>query len=265
MPSGIALAQAEIPLASSQSETSQAPVAPSVMQLPGPHDVSDQPNELGVSVGEGMAPVPRKLAERIWRWEFVEMSEMVAESWSQKVDEISAGIYQYMEDLLALDHCRATPDTWHMPPQNGSYIVTPLGWVEWDEALNHHPDQQFRAYIVSGLRQGFRVGFDYAHSGCQRASSNMHSAREHAQVIREYLAVQCSEGRVVGPLNPPWSQSIQISRFGIIPKGSTGKWRLILDLSSTEGASVNAGINRELCSLKYATVDRAAESVVQLG
>ena len=118
---------------------------------------------------------------------------------------------------------------------------------------------------MSGLRQGFRVGFDYAHSGCQRASSNMHSAREHAQVIREYLAVQCSEGRVVGPLNPPWSQSIQISRFGIIPKGSTGKWRLILDLSSTEGASVNAGINRELCSLKYATVDRAAESVVQLG
>ena len=136
-----------------------------------------------------------------------------------------------MEDLLALDHCKATPDTWHVPLQNGSYIVTPLGWVELDEALNH---QQFRAYVVSGLRQGFRVGFDYAHSGCQRASSNMHSAREHAQVIREYLAVECSEGRVVGPLNPPWSQSIQISRFGVIPKGSTGKWRLILDLSSPE-------------------------------
>ncbi|KAL5493809.1 hypothetical protein EMCRGX_G015039 [Ephydatia muelleri] len=233
MPSGIALAQAEIPLASSESETGQAPVAPSVMQLPGPHDVSGQPNELGVSVGKGMAPVPRKLAERIWRWEFIEMSEMVAESWSQKVDEISAGIYQYMEDLLALEHCKATPDKWHVPLQNGSYIVTPLGWVEWDEALNHHPDQQFRAYVVSGLRQDFRVGFDYAHSGCQRASSNMHSAHEHAQVIREYLAVECSEGRVVGPLNPPWSQSIQISRFGVIPKGST--------------------------------VDRAAESVVQLG
>ena len=139
-----------------------------------------------------------------------------------------------MEDLLALDHCKATPDTWHVPLQNGSYIVTPLGWVEWDEALNHHPDQQFRAYVVSGLRQGFRVGFDYAHSGCQRASSNMHSAREHAQVIREYLAVECSEERVVGPLKPPWSQSIQISRFGVIPKESTGKWRLILDLSSPE-------------------------------
>ena len=54
MPSGITLAQAEIPLASSQSETGQAPVVPSVMQLPGPHDVSGQPNELGVSVGKGM-------------------------------------------------------------------------------------------------------------------------------------------------------------------------------------------------------------------
>eukprot|EP00731_Ephydatia_muelleri_P010115 Em0005g701a len=208
MPSGIALAQAEIPLASSQSETGQAPVVPSVMQLPGPHDVSGQPNELGVSVGKGMG----------WL--------QFQGSWLRGY----GGIYQYMEDLLAVDHCKATPDTWHVPLQNGSYIVTPLGWVELDEALNH---QQFRAYVVSGLRQGFRVGFDYAHSGCQRASSNMHSAREHAQVIREYLAVECSEGRVVGPLNPPWSQSIQISRFGVIPKGST--------------------------------VDQAAESVVQLG
>ena len=109
------------------------------------------------------------------------------------------------------------------------------------------------------------MGFDYAHHSCQSATRNMHSAREHAQVIREYLAVECSEGRVVGPLCPPWSQTIQISRFGVIPKGATGKWRLILDLSSPEGASVNCGIDKELCSLKYATVDQATESVVRLG
>eukprot|EP00731_Ephydatia_muelleri_P006889 Em0003g1137a len=163
MPSGITLAQAEIPLASSQSETGQAPVAPSVMQLPGPHDVSGQPNELGVW----------------WARRWLQFQG----SWLRGY----GGIYQYMEDLLALDHCRATPDTWHVPLQNGSYIVTPLGWVEWDEVLNHQPDQQFIAYIVSGLRQD----------------------------------------------QPFWRNTKRV--------------------------------DRELFSLKYATVDRAAESVVQLG
>lgn len=68
-----------------------------------------------------------------------------------------------------------------------SRITTPLEWSEWEEALKSHPDQQYRAYIVTGLREGFRVGFDYAHHSCQSATRNMHSAREHAQVIREYL------------------------------------------------------------------------------
>ena len=58
---------------------------------------------------------------------------------------------------------------------------------------------------------------------------------------------------------------MQISRFGVIPKGVTGKCRLILDLSSPEGASVNCGIDKKLCALKYATVDQAAESVVRRG
>ena len=70
---------------------------------------------------------------------------------------------------------------------------------------------------------------------------------------------------MVGLLGPPWSQTMQISRFEVILKGATGKWRLILDLSSPEGASVNCGIDKELCSLKYATVDQATESVVRLG
>ena len=35
----------------------------------------------GVYVGEGVAPVPKKVAEKIWRWDFVEMSELLQEFW----------------------------------------------------------------------------------------------------------------------------------------------------------------------------------------
>ena len=74
-----------------------------------------------------------------------------------------------------------------------------------------------------------------------------------------------SNYRVVGPLSSPRSHSIHVSRFGVIPKGSSGKWRLVLDLSSPEGASVNSGIDKTLCSLSYATVDEAVSQVVHLG
>ena len=44
-----------------------------------------------------------------------------------------------------------------------------------------------------------------------------------------------------------------------------GKWRLITDLSYPPGLSVNDGIDKELCSLKYVTVDIVARMVAMLG
>ena len=42
---------------------------------------------VGIHVGEGLPPVPRKLAEKIWRWEFVDMAELLPEFWSRGKDE----------------------------------------------------------------------------------------------------------------------------------------------------------------------------------
>ena len=59
---------------------------------------------------------------------------------------------------------------------------------------------------------------------------------------------------------------MHISRFGVIPKKSQlGKWRLIVDLSYPNGASVNDGIDAAVCSLSYASVDDAADTIIQLG
>ena len=62
MPSGSTLAQADIPIVNGQDNTEQVQSAPSTMQSAGTHSMPDQHNEPGISVGEGMAPVPRKLA-----------------------------------------------------------------------------------------------------------------------------------------------------------------------------------------------------------
>ena len=59
---------------------------------------------------------------------------------------------------------------------------------------------------------------------------------------------------------------IQCSPFGVIPKkGKPGRWRLIVNLSAPEGHSVNDGIDRELSSVAYTSVDDVIRRVLELG
>ena len=76
-------------------------------------------------------------------------------------------------------------------PQELYRIVTPLLWQEWDKSLRQHPDQQFRSYIVDGIRGGFRLGFDRGTPLQAPPRLNMLSAEEHPMVISEYLAAEC--------------------------------------------------------------------------
>ena len=81
-------------------------------------------------------------------------------------------------------------------------------------------------------------------------------------MVNDYLATECGEGRLLGPFNPAeW----RASSFGVIPKGNTGKWRLIVDLSSPEGTSVNDSIEPGLCTLSYCGVEDATQEVMRLG
>ena len=57
-----------------------------------------------------------------------------------------------------------------------------------------------------------------------------------------------------------------MSSFGVIPKkGQPDKWRLLVDLSSPGGASVNDGINHNEFTLHYILVDQVIRMVSQFG
>ena len=141
-----------------------------------------------------------------------------------------------------------------------SKVTSPLIITTWERALAPHPDRAFAQYITEGLRQGFRVGFRHS-APLRSATSNMESARQHRGIIGEYLGKELSLGRMLGPF-PKGAQGLpqlHINRFGIIPKGhNTGKWRLITDLSFPPSFSVNDGIDKDMVSLSYTTVDEVA-------
>ena len=92
----------------------------------------------------------------------------------------------------------------------------------------------------------------------------MSSARFHPQQIQEYIEREVAAGRVIGTLLD--TTTVQISRFGVIPKPhKPGKLRLITDLSSLERTSGNDGIDPQLCSVTYPSVDDAVATVLRLG
>ncbi len=94
----------------------------------------------------------------------------------------------------------------------------------------------------------------------------MRSALDNAEVVDQYLAKEVGLKRVVGPIATSMLPEAMINSFGVIPKPhQPGKYRLILDLSRPKGSSVNDGIELEVCSLNYASVDQAVHIIMLKG
>ena len=95
----------------------------------------------------------------------------------------------------------------------------------------------------------------------------MPSADEHPEIVSEYLEGELRHGQLA-ELDEGIAKAVgvHISPFAVIPKKSRpNKWRLILDLSSPGGNSINDGISKELASLSYISVDEVVVRVLQLG
>ena len=173
------------------------------------------------------------------------------------------GRYFSMSDLRAIDACRPA----HTPviPAELGVVKSPLRASEWEEVLGNHPDREFARYIVTGIREGFRIGYDYGQQLGRKRAKNMRLASEHPEPIDNYVQTERREGRLIRAPDRAATQ-IAISRVGVIPKPhQPGKWRLITDLSSPKGESVNDGIRSEICSVSYASTDDAVRCIKSLG
>ena len=83
------------------------------------------------------------------------------------------------EELLCQNFCH--------PPSNHCTDVllpvqTPLRVKAWEKALRRHPNTAFVRYVISGLRNGFRIGFNHS-SPLRSAAKNMEPAHQHPEII----------------------------------------------------------------------------------
>ncbi|XP_062590215.1 uncharacterized protein LOC134251812 [Saccostrea cucullata] len=88
---------------------------------------------------------------------------------------------------------------------------------------------------------------------------------EHPNIINEYIETGLEKGRIAGPfLTPPLDRFI-VSPLGLVPKGNSGNFRIIHDLSFPKDQSVNANIPKELSAVHYDSIDNVVGLVQKFG
>lgn len=143
-------------------------------------------------------------------------------------------------------------------------ITTPLVADAWAAALQLHPARDWVEHLVTGMKEGFRIGL-VREPCCQSSSGNTPSAMERAEVISDFLSSQCRAGYMLGPLPPKDCAGVFTSRMAVIPKKTPGTWRVIVDLSSPQDHNINDNLHRRLSHVSYASTDDAAMLMHYLG
>ena len=178
------------------------------------------------------------------------------------------GSYPYTYQLLQLHSLDNSTAGQPRILSEKAQIVTPLNSAFWKQGLADHPDKDFASFITQGLQHGFRIGFNPTLTTLHSKHSNHRSATLHPGVITEYLEHEVERGRVaeLKDRSPTLYQGLHVSPIGVVPKkGKHNKWRMITDLSSPQGHSVNDGITKESCSFHYTSINEAAKHILSSG
>ena len=118
-------------------------------------------------------------------------------------------------------------------------------------------------WLLNGLIFGFKLEIQCA--VVVSAESNCRSARVHGDIIDNYLKEEIDMGSIAGPFANPPIHDLHINRFGVIPKSTRGKWRLITDLSFPVDGSVNTFIPDSKASVSYEGIPEAISKIMELG
>ena len=122
---------------------------------------------------------------------------------------------------------------------------------------------ELRAYVLSGLTNGFCLSFD--DGPLSSTYTNSPSALSNPTVVEEMLAKEVSLGSMAGPFPVPPLPNLQVSRFSLKEKPNNSGWRFLFDLSYPEDLSVNDGIPREAAAVSYVKVSDICNKILAIG
>lgn len=93
----------------------------------------------------------------------------------------------------------------------------------------------------------------------------MLSVVQHSGPVQQYQSSKKEAGRIARPFREQDMPVVCMSVILALSQRAVVKWCLILNLSFPPDKSVNDGIDQQLCSLRYPTVDQAIAHILQVG
>lgn len=94
----------------------------------------------------------------------------------------------------------------------------PTHVTAWRHLLLGHSHRDLVHFLLTGLSQGFRLGYTQTTSTLKSARHNMHSALLRPEVVDQYLPAELAEHRVVGPYLKLALSEAHVSRLGVIQR-----------------------------------------------
>jgi Reverse transcriptase (RNA-dependent DNA polymerase) len=128
------------------------------------------------------------------------------------------------------------------------------------QLLQQYPNKRFVEALITIATHGARLGYEGL-SSVQIRRPNHASASTHSHIITESLQSEIQKGRVKEIEDLPLNY--YCSPIGLVPKPQG--WRVIFDLSSPQGHSVNDSIPKEYGTIVYETLDHAIRLIAQAG
>ena len=116
---------------------------------------------------------------------------------------------QHIVGMHTKDLCCSYADwisawTTHLPadvkvPPVATVVTSPLDVSRWKEALSDHPNKPLTYFFLSGVTQGFHIGFKQQLHPLKSAKRNLCCALQHPYTVEKCLAEEIALGKVAGP------------------------------------------------------------------
>ena len=146
-------------------------------------------------------------------------------------------------------------------------IITPVDANKLKELLDMAKyNKEKTNYLVEGFRHGFSLHYEGNLTGVRREAPNLKLRVGSPVELWNKVMKEVQLGRYAGHFSqPPFDNYVQ-SPIGLVPKDKDLKTRLIFHLSYPKsGESVNSGIPKEVCSVKYPDFDEAVKLCLKEG
>ena len=123
------------------------------------------------------------------------------------------------------------------------------------ELIKGYSDYDF---ISNGFTNGFKLGLK---SDPHLVASKREKSR-NPKILSDKLQAEVSQRRIIAPFKTQPIRGIMVYPTYCIPKPGSNKWRMIFDLSSLHGSSVNDKIPDSHRSVSYCDIKSVVKHIL---